>query len=932
MISILFIALTIVLYITSNVVVGLKTGKPSYRNMRSKALSATTISIPDVQDIASFTSQLFVQKPANVNVESIIQSMLDFNPAMIQSDDIFSKVWSALELLAAEPATIPIVFAIVFIMAVTGVGYNDDKVGSPYEQNAPKFDPLKADMFYGSRPFFVLRRLLKLAKITGAFNTKLLLDWKFGNLEKYEKERAKEAYALSTQLGPTFIKLGQALSIRTDLISEAYALELRQLQDSVPPFDSTVAKQIICDELGINSLNEKFKSLTDEPIASASIGQVYKGVLLDGTVVAVKVQRPKILNDIALDLYLLKLISPIQTKIANPKADSVDIAIANEFVDEWGKGLVAEVDYRLEARNTKQFLAAMEARGLNAVTAPRVVEELSGPKLMVTEWIEGTRLDVDSSADVPRLCGVAVNAYLTMLLDTGVLHCDPHPGNLLRTTDGRLCILDWGMTLEVPNDIQYGLLEFIAHVNSEDYDALPQDFVNLGATPADKLEKVRDSGITDGMAFALRQLNKGGGPSKMRERIRDEFRDRYGTDLSDEELREKARAEMIDTMEKQLNKEGVSVNGVNNVIEAASKRNREIFRLPTYMLYTTRAFSTLEGIGLSIDENYSILQECYPYLAKRLMTDNSPRSRDALRNMLISTQEGLLSTDKLLEFSDGFSEYTTSTADSNNDRGSELAQEAFTDLLLDPAGNLMQELLVDSVANMTDSIIRGQVETIKESQAGQLLKAALKAPSDFVHTAVPKPLRNSPLTLPLTLPYALSKAGYALVKKDKSDETSIKSANLLWNTVSPRLQESVDGLLSWRGEGLERTSSPSFPSVSPDSIRAGLEVAKHRAPTVGRLTRELTRSLLIRAADRIDARSSEIGKHHNNVKDDNDTGVLAERGLSMVKTTEESSAQTDAETTSNAIAKQLANAGVSIAKTIASSLDASVSTETVDTI
>ena len=108
----------------------------------------------------------------------------------------------------------------------------------------------------------------------------------------------------------------------------------------------------------------------------------------------------------------------------------------------------------------------------------------------------------DASADIPRLCGVAINAYLTMLLDTGTLHCDPHPGNLLRTKDGRLCILDWGMTLDVPDDLQYGLLEFIAHVNSEDYDAIPKDFVNLGFTPPDKLDQVCARVRTHAHAYA----------------------------------------------------------------------------------------------------------------------------------------------------------------------------------------------------------------------------------------------------------------------------------------------------------------------------------------------------------------------------------------------------------------------------------------------
>ena len=116
---------------------------------------------------------------------------------------------------------------------------------------------------------------------------------------------------------------------------------------------------------------------------------------------------------------------------------------------------MAETDYQYEAANTDAFSAAMERRGLGAVTAPKVVPELSSRRVLVTEWVDGTRLDLDASPDVPRLCGVAINAYLTMLLDTGVLHCDPHPGNLLRSKEGKLVILDWGMTQAVPEDLQY---------------------------------------------------------------------------------------------------------------------------------------------------------------------------------------------------------------------------------------------------------------------------------------------------------------------------------------------------------------------------------------------------------------------------------------------------------------------------------------------
>jgi len=215
-------------------------------------------------------------------------------------------------------------------------------------------------------------------------------------------------------------ELGQALSIRTDLIPEAYALELRQLQDAVPPFSSGEAYEILKEEFGVDDLSRVFSSLSEKPVASASIGQVYRGVLAaNGKEVAVKVQCPGILSEIALDLYILRLLSPIQTTLQNTingaKTDQADIDLAVALVDEWGRGFVAETDYRLEADNTRNFEAAMRKRGLDAVCAPTVVSELTRDKVLVTEWVTGTRLDRDASPDVPRLCGVAINAYLTML-------------------------------------------------------------------------------------------------------------------------------------------------------------------------------------------------------------------------------------------------------------------------------------------------------------------------------------------------------------------------------------------------------------------------------------------------------------------------------------------------------------------------------------
>ena len=618
-------------------------------------------------------------------------------------------------------------------------------------------------------------------------------------------------------LGPTFIKLGQALSIRTDLIPAAYALELRQLQDAVPPFPTDEAFAVLRQQLGVRDLSEVFSCISPSPVASASIGQVYRATLREsGKEVAVKVQRPGILAEIALDLYVLRLITPIQTYLQNTinglKTAPEDIDVALALVDEWGRGFVAETDYRLEARNTADFAASMVAKGLDAVTAPAVVDSLVRDTVMVTEWVEGTRLDRDASPDVPRLCGVAINAYLTMLLDTGVLHCDPHPGNLLRTTDGKLCILDWGMTLEVPSDLQYALLEFIAHINTEDYDAIPQDFINLGFSPEGvSVERLQASGITDGLAFAFRQVSAGGGPAKIGERVKAEFQERYGTELSDRELEKAARDEMISRMEAQLQSEGVDIKGVTNVMEEMSRRNRELFELPPYVLYVARAFSTLEGIGLSVNEDYAIVQECYPYLARRLFTDRSPRAKTALRAMLglapldaaaahdgvvVPTataassppqsaigamlgdvvgsgagggggKSGMLSPAKLIEMSDQFAEAAASTSSVDRDgAGAAAAARELTNLVLAPEGSTLQDILVEETARLGDAAVRRALrEALIDAPAGLAAPLGLKPPA----------------------------ALEALLAPTAEDEKVLETAKELQDLLLPRVQAQIGG-------------------------------------------------------------------------------------------------------------------------------------------
>jgi predicted unusual protein kinase regulating ubiquinone biosynthesis (AarF/ABC1/UbiB family) len=305
----------------------------------------------------------------------------------------------------------------------------------PYPRG--NYDPQLARQFYSRRPLLVLRRSLQLLRLSFGFILSLLLDkYVFRDETKNEAARARELLSLVQKIGPTAIKVGQALSVRSDLIPRAYAEALSELQDKVPPFSSVQAREVLRRELG----EEKYGWLKDidldSPVASASIGQVYRGfadvpveVERDGdgrrsrnekrrVEVAVKVQRPNVLAEIALDLFIVREFAPYYQKITKSATDLQ--ALANE----WGRGFIAELTYEKEAENTKKFNREMKEKGLNAVTAPVVIDELSTNQILTTEWIRGKRLDQSDEDDVARLCGVALNAYLVMLLETGTLHCE----------------------------------------------------------------------------------------------------------------------------------------------------------------------------------------------------------------------------------------------------------------------------------------------------------------------------------------------------------------------------------------------------------------------------------------------------------------------------------------------------------------------------
>jgi predicted unusual protein kinase regulating ubiquinone biosynthesis (AarF/ABC1/UbiB family) len=164
------------------------------------------------------------------------------------------------------------------------------------------------------------------------------------------------------------------------------------------------------------SVDSVLSKISNEPVAAASLGQVYKATMKDGTEVAVKVQRPNIMNQIALDMHLLREFAPIAKRTFNLNTDAVGT------VDAWGAGFVDELDYIQEAENAKYFTKKIKETALkDVVLAPAVVDELTTRSVLVTEWIDGERLDKSSSEDITILCSICMNTYLAMLLELGLL-------------------------------------------------------------------------------------------------------------------------------------------------------------------------------------------------------------------------------------------------------------------------------------------------------------------------------------------------------------------------------------------------------------------------------------------------------------------------------------------------------------------------------
>ncbi|PNJ91048.1 hypothetical protein CEP10_14060 [Cylindrospermopsis raciborskii S07] len=446
-----------------------------------------------------------------------------------------------------------------------------------------QYNPEAIASYYRYRPWLALARLLRILLSFAVFIFSLQWDEWRNQVEQNRGKRATQLRKLLTNLGPTFIKVGQALSTRPDLIRKDFLEELVKLQDQLPPFDHDIALSIIETELN-RSIDEIFTKLSPQPVAAASLGQVYRGTLVTGEEIAVKVQRPNLRPIITKDLYLMRWAATWLSPWL-PLNLGHDLTL---IVDEFGTKLFEEIDYMNEGRNAEKF--AHNFRNNPQVKVPVIYWSYSSHRVLTLEWINGYKLtDTErirqAGLNPEGMIQIGVTSGLQQLLEYGFFHADPHPGNLFAVDDGRMAYIDFGMMDQLEETTKETLVDALVHLVNKDYADLAEDFVSLGFLAP-------------------------------------------GTNISP----------IIPALEAVLgNAIGKNVGDFNfkTITDEFSELMYDYpFRVPAKFALIIRSLVTQEGIALSLNRNFKIVEVGYPYIARRLLTGESPALRRRLLNVL----------------------------------------------------------------------------------------------------------------------------------------------------------------------------------------------------------------------------------------------------------------------------------------------------------
>ena len=415
-----------------------------------------------------------------------------------------------------------------------------------------------------------------------------------------QKNLSRYLFDVITDLGPCFIKLGQALSTRPDLVRQDWLTELTNLQDNLPPFENKIALKIIEEDLGASAY-ELFEEFPDSPIASASLGQVYKAKTKNKSFCAVKVQRPNLYFLIRRDIVILKILA---TSFSPLLPLNIGVGIG-EIIDEFGKALFEEIDYEMEGKNAQKFAALFQTNP--NVFIPKLEKDFSSKRVITTSWIEGVKLRdrkiLEQNNLIPAsFIKTCVISGLQQLFEHGYFHADPHPGNMFAlkggTSDsGNLAYVDFGMMDSISNSDRLTLIKAIVHLINEEYLMLAKDFQKLGfLTKEQDLEQLVDP---------LKEVLGGS----------------FGAEVGNFNLK--------------------------NVTDKFSKLMYSYpFRVPSRFALIIRAVVSQEGLALRLDPEFKILKIAYPYIAKKLLTDNSDEILEILLEVVFDN-EGRLQVEKV---------------------------------------------------------------------------------------------------------------------------------------------------------------------------------------------------------------------------------------------------------------------------------------------
>ena len=507
-----------------------------------------------------------------------------------------------------------------------------------------KYDPEIISKIYQKNPSRLFKRLWQTLIPIFLYIISVGWDKLTGQLKKESKARfrAKQLTNLLVELGPAFVKAGQALSTRPDIIPVILLEELSELQDQLPGFDGNKAMELIEEDLN-KKINEIFLTIDKDPISAASLGQVHKAVLKNKEIVAVKVQRPGLREQITLDLYIVRNIANwLKNNIGFIRSDLVAL------IDELGKRVFEEMDYLNEAENAEKF------RNLHLhnskIAVPKIYKETTSRRVLTMEWIDGTKLTnlegvKNLGIDPDEMIEIGVQCSLEQLLEHGFFHADPHPGNLLALKDGRLCYLDFGMMSEVSRSSRSGLIQAVVHLVNKNFDKLSQDFVKLG--------------------FLSKEVNL--------EPIVPAFQDVF-----------------VNAVEL-----GVSKMDFKSVTDDMSGVMYKFpFQLPPYYALIIRSLLTLEGIALSVDPDFKILGAAYPYFARRLMEDPDPQLRESLKEMLFDKKQ--FKWDRL--------EDLLSNAAKQTNLDLEKLLDEVINLLFSPKGGFLRDEIINGLTIQIDLI------------------------------------------------------------------------------------------------------------------------------------------------------------------------------------------------------------------------------------